>query len=234
MASEWLQIRHKTQVSDTFEIGKLYFKIDRHCFQFLQLGGGNWRILHQMHSLLDTNIRLCCYFYSLQTKSRGPFYLLPASGIACNQALFGGRGFREQRASGREFWRAKRADGACSARRNSRLRHLRIAPNESLESLWKAKAFTNEIFLVIIRSLIIHFSLLSFFTYRKIPVISCPALGPTNWKQQQKNTSGYKPAWIQVPLCWMTVLNRDLLFHYCAILPSMSNTPKVSRSVRGY
>ncbi len=27
MASEWLQIRHKTQVSDTFEVGKLYFKI---------------------------------------------------------------------------------------------------------------------------------------------------------------------------------------------------------------
>ena len=28
MTSEWLQIRHKTQVSDTFEVGKLYFKID--------------------------------------------------------------------------------------------------------------------------------------------------------------------------------------------------------------
>ena len=28
MASEWLQIRHKTQVSDIFEVGKLYFKID--------------------------------------------------------------------------------------------------------------------------------------------------------------------------------------------------------------
>ena len=28
MTSEWLQIRQKTQVSDTFEVGKLYFKID--------------------------------------------------------------------------------------------------------------------------------------------------------------------------------------------------------------
>ena len=28
MTLEWLQIRHKTQVSDTFEVGKLYFKID--------------------------------------------------------------------------------------------------------------------------------------------------------------------------------------------------------------
>ena len=28
MTSEWLQIRQKTQVSDTFEVGKLYFKTD--------------------------------------------------------------------------------------------------------------------------------------------------------------------------------------------------------------
>ncbi len=28
MASKWLQIRNKTQVSDTFEVGNLYFKID--------------------------------------------------------------------------------------------------------------------------------------------------------------------------------------------------------------
>ena len=34
MASEWLQIRHKTQVSDTFEIGKLYFKIDSYLPDF--------------------------------------------------------------------------------------------------------------------------------------------------------------------------------------------------------
>ena len=34
MASEWLKIRHKTQVSDTFEIGKLYFKIDSYLPDF--------------------------------------------------------------------------------------------------------------------------------------------------------------------------------------------------------
>ena len=34
MTSEWLQIRHKTQVSDTFEVGKLYFKIDSYLPDF--------------------------------------------------------------------------------------------------------------------------------------------------------------------------------------------------------
>ena len=34
MASEWPQIRHKTQVSDTFEVGKLYFKIDSYLPDF--------------------------------------------------------------------------------------------------------------------------------------------------------------------------------------------------------
>ena len=34
MASERLQIRHKTQVSDTFEVGKLYFKIDSYLPDF--------------------------------------------------------------------------------------------------------------------------------------------------------------------------------------------------------
>ena len=34
MASEWLQIRHKTQVSDTFEVGKLNFKIDSYLPDF--------------------------------------------------------------------------------------------------------------------------------------------------------------------------------------------------------
>ena len=34
MTSEWLQIRHKTQESDTFEVGKLYFKIDSYLPDF--------------------------------------------------------------------------------------------------------------------------------------------------------------------------------------------------------
>ena len=36
-ASEWLQNRHKRQVRDTFEVGKLYFKLNNYSHNFFTI-----------------------------------------------------------------------------------------------------------------------------------------------------------------------------------------------------